>query len=121
MSEDITSVFEYSFSILQKAAYNYASENGFWPEAGSSEAKKYQLAAKVALIHSEVSELLEAMRHNNPQSEKLSGVTLAEEEMADIIIRVMDLAGSQGWRVAESVVAKMNYNKNRPYKHGKAI
>lgn len=121
MSEDVTTVFEYSFGKLQWQAYNQACKNGFWPCLGSHEADQYQLAGKVALIHSEASELLEAIRNGNPQSEKIPEFSQAEEELADIVIRVMDLTVNQGWRVAEAVVAKMNYNATREYKHGKTL
>jgi hypothetical protein len=30
----------------------------------------------------------------------------------------MDMAAAKGYRVSEAVVAKINYNKNRPYQHG---
>ena len=72
----------------------------------------------IALFHSELSELLEGIRHGNPESEKLPGFTSAEEECADVLIRMMDTAQKRGWNIAEAVVAKMAYNTNRPYKHG---
>lgn len=72
----------------------------------------------IALFHSELSELLEGIRHGNPESEKLAGFSSAEEECADVLIRMMDTAKKRGWRVAEAVVAKMAYNETRSYKHG---
>lgn len=40
-------------------------------------------------------------------------------ELADILIRVFDLAGALGIDLEAEVELKMNYNKSRPYKHGK--
>jgi len=43
----------------------------------------------------------------------------AEAELADVVIRIMDLAEGRGWRVAEAIVAKMSYNEGRERLHGK--
>jgi NTP pyrophosphatase (non-canonical NTP hydrolase) len=106
----------------------------------------------LALIHSEVSEALEAHRADNfyskkagsperywyidgmadkdygtsfnddkvfkQQFEKLVKNTF-EDELADIMIRVMDLAAYTGVNLESHVKAKMRYNKLRPHKHGK--
>ena len=72
----------------------------------------------IALIHSELSECLEALRHDNPESKKTPEVSLAEEELADVIIRLMDLAYARNWNVAKALFLKMEYNKNRPIRHG---
>lgn len=72
----------------------------------------------IALIHSEVSECLEALRHDNPVSDHVAEISLAEEELADVIIRVMDLAYCKGWNIPKALFLKMQYNKTRPYRHG---
>ena len=42
-----------------------------------------------------------------------------EEEMADIVIRVMDLCAFKNIDLEAHVKAKMRYNSLREYKHGK--
>lgn len=72
----------------------------------------------LALMHSEISEALEGYRDGNPPSEKLDGFSQVEEELADLVIRIMDHCAAREFRVAEAVVAKMKYNRKRPVRHG---
>ena len=66
----------------------------------------------IALIHSEASEALEAHRNAQPVAD-------IEEEMADIVIRVMDTCAYHGFDIGGAIVAKMAKNKGRSKKHGK--
>jgi NTP pyrophosphatase (non-canonical NTP hydrolase) len=72
----------------------------------------------LCLVHSEVSEVCEAMRRHNPPSEHLPGFSAAEEELADVLIRCLDMAKAHRWRIGEAVLAKMRYNATRPARHG---
>jgi NTP pyrophosphatase (non-canonical NTP hydrolase) len=86
------------------------------------------MARCCANFHGEVSELWEAHRAgtlNNPcdKSEKMvsAGIeplTCAEEEMADILIRVFDTAGKLNIDLAKAVLLKHAFNRTRPYRHG---
>jgi len=42
-----------------------------------------------------------------------------EDEIADALIRLLDLAASRGIDMDYHVEKKLEYNKTRPYKHGK--
>ncbi len=100
---------------LINTAHANARNKGFWDEQRNA-------GEGVALLHSEASELLEALRNGNPPSTKIPGFSLAEEEAADLIIRVGDMKGffPEGqWRIGEAVIAKVAYNAGRPHKHGK--
>ena len=84
---------------------------GFWDGACNN-------AEKIALMHSELSEALEADRKNLP-SDKIPDFTGLEEELADCIIRILDFAGYHKLELAKAITAKLRYNLTRPYKHGK--
>jgi len=63
----------------------------------------------LALIHSEVSEALEAYRDEK---------TL-DEELADVIIRVLDLSDRMELDIDKAVREKIEKNKLRGFKHGR--
>ena len=97
---------------LCKTCYRRAKQKGFWSE-------KRNDGELIALIHSELSEGLEGLRHGNPKSDKIPEFTSIEEELADVVIRVCDMAGGKKLRLQKAIVAKLEYNKTRELKHGK--
>ena len=72
----------------------------------------------ISLLHAELSECLEWLRHDNPKSDHIPEVSGAEEELADVIIRLMDFAHMRGWNIPKALFLKMEYNKTRPIRHG---
>jgi len=96
---------------LQEECHDIAREKGWWDEPRRD-------GEIIALIHSELSECLEAMRNGYELDDKIPEFSGVEAELADAIIRIMDFAGSAKLRVAEAILAKMEYNRSRPHKHG---
>jgi len=74
---------------------------------------------KIALIHSELSEGFEGVRHGNGPSDHIPEFSMLEEEMADAVIRILDYSGAKELRLGEAILAKMTFNATRAYKHGK--
>lgn len=74
----------------------------------------------LALVHSEVSEALESYRDGDMTTtyEEDGKPVGFPSELADTIIRVLDLAEYLNINIQQEVVNKMTYNLTRPYRHG---
>jgi NTP pyrophosphatase (non-canonical NTP hydrolase) len=94
-----------SVSIEQftKMILKLAEEKGF-----GTKPEDINTMEKIALIHSEVSEVMEAYRHKN-----MNGKDGMAEELADIVIRVFHLAGIYKIDLEKEIFNKMESNKDR--------
>jgi len=110
-SQEIIS--QYGLDALSAILHETAKEKGFWDGEYSHD----KVGNKLALVHSEVTEVLEAIRKNHG-SEKVV------EEMADVIIRLLDIYAAMRneeqilHSLDEILELKINKNKERPRLHG---
>lgn len=90
-------------------------------------ARKDQLAtlARLALIHSEVSEATECVRESADPAKWIEWQDIKGKpeglvvELADAVIRIADLAGWLGLDLEGAIKRKLDFNLTRPYRHGK--
>ena len=115
---------------LSQQIHEIAKSKGFYD-------KERNIGELLCLIHSEVSEAMEADRKNHyaeygtyradkqatdesfKQEFEDSVKNTFSDELADIIIRVMDLAAFKGIDLESHIKAKIRYNSLRERMHGK--
>lgn len=90
---------------LTKLIMKQAKEKGF-----GIKPEDINVAEKIALIHSEISEAFEAYRHKN-----IDGKDGFKEELGDAIQRILHLCGVLNIDVEKSIIQKMKLNKDRKW------
>ena len=106
-------VTDYGLDAFAATLHEAAIEKGFW----DGEVSYDKLGNKLALVHSEVTEVLEALRKSKGSEEIV-------EEISDVIIRLLDVyaamrnAGIVDHSLDEILHKKIDKNLSRPKLHG---
>lgn len=109
---------------LAEEVSDVAEAKGFWDYEEISD--QGLIPTKIALIHSEASEALAVHRaeYDDSDEDAITGMSEMQEddfaeELADILIRTLDLAGYYDLDIGNVVMSKIQKNRERPYRHSK--
>jgi NTP pyrophosphatase (non-canonical NTP hydrolase) len=111
-SKEGSIMFENAWDALAEIVFKNAVDKGFWDNGRND-------GEAIALIHSELSEALEALRSNDAPDRHLPHFKGVEVELADAVIRIMDYSKGKGYRVGAAIMAKIEYNQTRERLHGR--
>jgi NTP pyrophosphatase (non-canonical NTP hydrolase) len=84
----------------------------WWRNPRTGKPVKRNKGELLALIHSEISECLEGER-KELMDDKLPHRRMAEVELADALIRILDYAGGFGYDIQGAFTEKLAYNAKR--------
>lgn len=94
-----------SIKKLQQKIHQQNIEAGWWE-------KPREKGTLLCLIHSEISEAMEGER-KNLMDDHLPHRKMAEVELADAVIRILDYAHAFGYDIEGAIEEKLEYNRHR--------
>ena len=93
------------------AAQIHESNHKWWHDKNGNRLDRNK-GELLCLIHSEVSEAMEGER-KDLMDDKLPHRKMAEVELADTLIRILDYAAGFGYDIGGAVLEKVRYNATR--------
>lgn len=97
---------------LRDLCYNESHKAGWHTDPGTGELIDRNKAEMLCLVHSEISEAMEGER-KGLMDDHLPHRSMAEVELADAVIRIMDYAGRWKYDIGGALIEKIEYNRHR--------
>ena len=105
-------MIDYALILNELASRVHLANERWWYDLETGDRLTRNVGEMIALMHSELSEALEGHR-KSLESDHLPGFSMLEEEMADLLIRMLDFCGALGLELGEAFVEKMAFNATR--------
>lgn len=104
----------YLINVMVEEIHQDNVKAGWWTFANGDDIRNnpYTFSNKLALVHSELSEALEADR-KGLMDDKLPHRPGTAVELADAVIRIFDLAGAYKLDLGHALVEKLAFNAKR--------
>jgi NTP pyrophosphatase (non-canonical NTP hydrolase) len=116
MNELTKGFIEQGLQMLQANVYQGNVKAGWWENLATGQAKPKGdvdlILSKMMLITTEVAEAAEGVR-KGLNDDHLKHRPMAEVELADAVIRILDLCGHEGYDLAGAIMEKLEYNAQR--------
>ena len=111
---------------LFREIHQNAVDHGWWDDQWErgEDVTAESILVKISLCHAELSEAVEEVRKGEDcydmyfKGSKPEGMVV---ELADAVIRIADLCEALELDLENAIRQKHEFNKTRPYKHGKKI
>lgn len=104
--------YVYAGQINNLARHIHRLNEKWWQDPITKNRIERNVGELIALVHSEMSEALEAHR-KNLMDDKLPHRKGIEVELADAVIRIFDMAAGLGLNLGDALVEKLEYNRTR--------
>jgi NTP pyrophosphatase (non-canonical NTP hydrolase) len=101
-----------NIDLMVKECHGRSVRAGWYINAETGAPLERNVGEMLALIHSEVSEALEGYR-KGLKDDHLPERSMVEVELADVLIRVFDLAGYLKLNLGDAYIEKLLYNATR--------